>query len=160
MKISIIFHSETGHTKEMASIIANGIKSEGDITVKEMHVDQLDHKFINESQAILFGTPIYSSSMSWKMKQFFDTAPLNMKDKLGAVFSTSDHVGGGDSIGELMMIAAMLVRSMVVYSGGVFEGQPHTHLGATAIKCGDDGQKNRAEIFGQRIAKKTLELFN
>ena len=33
------------------------------------------------------------------------------------------------------------------------------HFGAIAIQDGDDAQKERARIFGQRIAEKALELF-
>ncbi len=160
MKISIVYHSKSGNTKKMAELVAEGVKAVENVEVKLMSVDDYDAAYINESQAVIFGSPIYSSSLSWQMKQFFDTAPLNLSGKLGAVFTTSDYVGGGDSIGEIVMITAMLVRAMVIYSGGVFEGQPHTHIGATAIKDGDEWQQNRMKVFGQRIAIKAKELFS
>ncbi len=159
MKVSIIYHSQTGNTQKMAELIAEGVQSVEGTEVKLMEVDKYDAEYIKESDAVIFGSPIYSASLSWKMKQFFDTAPLNLSGKLGGVFTTSDYVGGGDSIGELVMITAMLVRAMLIYSGGVFEGQPHTHIGATAIKDGDEWQKDRAKIFGERIANKAKELF-
>jgi NAD(P)H dehydrogenase (quinone) len=48
---------------------------------------------------------------------------------------------------------------MLVYSGGTSWGQPFTHYGAVAIKDGDEAQRERARIFGERIARKTRDLF-
>jgi len=47
---------------------------------------------------------------------------------------------------------------MLVYSGGTSWGQPINHYGAVAIKDGDEAQRERARIFGERIARKTREL--
>lgn len=48
---------------------------------------------------------------------------------------------------------------MLVYSGGALEGKPPAHFGAVVQKGGDDVQLEKARVFGQRIAKKALELF-
>lgn len=48
---------------------------------------------------------------------------------------------------------------VLVYSGGTSWGQPYTHYGAIVIKDGDDTQKERARLFGERVAKKAMELF-
>jgi len=54
----------------------------------------------------------------------------------------------------------LLVKGMLVYSSGVADGQPFIHFGPVCIHEGDEGQQERAKIFGERIAKKTVELFN
>jgi NAD(P)H dehydrogenase (quinone) len=48
---------------------------------------------------------------------------------------------------------------MLAYSGGTSWGQPFNHYGAVAINDGDETQRERARIFGGRIARKTRELF-
>lgn len=78
---------------------------------------------------------------------------------MGAVFATANYVGGGAEVAELAMISELLVKGMLVYSSGVAEGQPFIHYGPVCIKEGDEGQKERAKIFGERIARKTAELF-
>lgn len=159
MKISIVYHSQTGNTKKVAECIANGIKKYGEIEIQLMSIDSIDKDFLEDSKAVIFGTPTYFTSMSWQMKQWFDTTRYNLSGKLGACFATANFMGGGSEFAEINLITHMLCKGMLVYSAGGSQGQPFTHMGAVAIQSGDDFQKNRAEIFGERIAKKALELF-
>lgn len=64
LKMSIIYHSETGNTKRMAELIKEGALQVGDVEVSLMAVDQLDRKALDESHVILFGTPTYYGTMS------------------------------------------------------------------------------------------------
>jgi len=41
----------------------------------------------------------------------------------------------------------------------VSKGDPYTHFGAVCIRDGDETQKERARLFGARIAKKAVEVF-
>ena len=70
------------------------------------------------------------------------------------------YIGGGADFAEMGLIAHFLVLGMLVYSGGTSYGQPFTHYGAVAVKDGDEAQRERARIFGERIARKTRELFD
>ncbi len=160
MKISIIFHSETGNTKHLAECIAEGAREAGDIEIKLMPIDEVDASFVEASSAVFFGAPTYSACLSWQMKKFFDTTQLPLAGKLGGAFATAGYIGGGSDLGELVMIGAMLVQSMVVYSGGAFCGDPFTHFGAVAIQAGDEAQTARAKIYGTRLAQKAMELFS
>lgn len=159
MKIAIVYHSETGNTAKIGGFIAEGAKRVTEADVKTMSLDALDADFINEASVVLFGCPTYAVSMSWQMKKFLDTTSLDLAGKLGGVFATANYVGGGSEIAELTMIAALLLRGMLVYSAGFTCGNPLTHLGAVAIQSGDDAQRERAKIFGERMAQKAKELF-
>ena len=75
------------------------------------------------------------------------------------MFATANYVGGGAEIAELAMIGELLVKGMLVYSAGAAEGQPFTHYGAVCIQSGDESQQERAKIFGERIARKAVEIF-
>ena len=59
MKISIIYFSKNGHTKEMAEVIANGMKSVQGIEVGIFDLENIDDEFLAESKAVVFGTPTY-----------------------------------------------------------------------------------------------------
>lgn len=160
MKIAIIYHSESGNTAKIAEQIAAGAQSVPEIEVKTMSIDAVDSEFVTAAKAVVFGCPTYYGTFSWQMKKWFDTkGSLKLADKLGSVFATANHIGGGAEIAELGMAAHLLVSGMLVYTPGVAAGAPYLHYGAVAIKDGDDFQKERARIFGQRIAAKTLELF-
>lgn len=59
---------------------------------------------------------------------------------------------------ELAILGCLLVRGMIVYTGGAMEA-PATHFGAVSIQSGDDEQIERSKAFVKKIARKTLELF-
>lgn len=158
MNISIIYHSQSGNTKKIADEIGSSINS-NKVNVKVMSVEDVDKEFVESSKAVIFGCPTYCGSYSWQMKRWFDTTGVTLEGKLGSVFVTEDYIGGGADVAELGLIGMMLVRGMLVYSCGFTKGQPFTHLGAVAIKSGDDGQVERAKILGQRVADKAIELW-
>jgi NAD(P)H dehydrogenase (quinone) len=159
MKISIIYHSESGNTKKVADIIAEGAKLDGKVDVKAMSIDEIDETFVQLSDAVIIGSPTHRGTYSWQMRKWLGTTKLKVAGKLGSVFATGGHIGGGTDIAEMGMIGQLLVLGMLIYSAGASEGQPFTHFGAVAIKGGDEPQIERARIFGERISRKALDLF-
>jgi NAD(P)H dehydrogenase (quinone) len=93
------------------------------------------------------------------MKKWLDQTKNRLAGKLGAVFATENYLGGGADFAELSLIGCLLVYGMIVYSAGASRGDPLTHFGAVCIRDGDEKQKERARIFGKRIAEKAVELF-
>jgi NAD(P)H dehydrogenase (quinone) len=160
VKIAIIYHSESGNTRTVAGMIADGAKVREDIEVKVMSIDNVDKEFVAEAKAVILGTPTYGGSYSWQMKRWLDIGGIRLADKLGSAFATANHIGGGAETAELALIHHMLVKGMVVYSSGISQGAPLLHYGAVAIKDGDAYQRERARILGKRVAEKALELFD
>jgi len=160
MNISILYHSESGNTEEVAGVIESGSLKIDGIKTKVMSIKDADIEFINSSKAIILGSPTYTGDMSWQMKSFLDKQnKINYQGKLGAVFATENFIGGGADSALISILSHLLVKGMVVYSAGASEGKPYTHFGAVCIQAGNKEQRARAEIFGERIAKKTVELF-
>ena len=161
MKISILYHSITGNTKKIADLIAEGAQEVANIEAKCMSIDDIDDEYLNESNAVIFGCPTYYADFSWQIKKWFDEAKkYNLSGKIGASFATANFYGGGAEIALLSMTGYMLSKGMLVYSGGCALGQPYTHVGTVAIKDGTEQEKNRAKVFGNRIALKTREIFS
>jgi len=160
MKVSIIYHSETGNTARMAALVDEGCKKAGGVETKLMPLGEVDAEFLAESPVVLFGSPNYEGNMSWQMKKFFDSSECRVKGKLGGVFVTQNWPGGGGgSFVEMGMIAAMLVRGMMIYSGGMAEPAPMIHFGAVARQTPEGIDKERAVQFGRNLANKGKELF-
>ena len=159
MKISVIYHSETGNTKKVAELISEGAKLNGKVEVKLMSIDEIDEPFVEASDAIVLGCPTHRGTFSWQMKKWVGTTKLKVAGKLGSVFATEAYIGGGADVAEMGLIGHLLIMGMLVYSSGTSAGQPFTHYGAVAIKDGDEAQKERARSFGERIARKAFELF-
>lgn len=159
MKIAILHHSETGNTERIAGFIGEGARSVPGTEVKLMGLDGLDEAFLAEARAVVIGCPVYAGGLSWQMKRWLDTTKLKLAGKLGSVFATENHVGGGADAAELSMAAGLLVRGCLVFSAGASLGAPYTHFGAVAVKDGDESQRERARVFGARIAEKARELW-
>jgi NAD(P)H dehydrogenase (quinone) len=159
MNISVIYHSVSGNTQHIAELIAEGARLGGSVVVRSMNIDEVDEAFVTESKAVIIGCPTHRGTLSWQMKKWIGTTKLKLAGKIGGVFATEGYIGGGADFAEMELIAQLLVLGLLVYSGGTSGGQPYTHYGAVAIKDGDDAQKERARLFGERVAKKALELF-
>lgn len=160
MKIAIVFHSEGGNTQKVAECIAEGAKINDNIEVKLMSITDIDEVFIADAKAVVLGCPTYGGTYSWQMKKWLDTGKIKLADKLGSVFATGAHVGGGIDVAELAMIQQMLVKGMLLYTSGGAKGAPVIHYGATALGQGDGVQQDRARVLGKRVAEKALELFS
>jgi NAD(P)H dehydrogenase (quinone) len=158
--MSIIYHSETGNTKKMAELIKEGALEVTGVEVSLMAQDQLDRAFLDESQVILFGSPTYYGTMSWQMKKCMDTLPVKVEGKLGAPFASAAWPGGGGyELTEMALIQGMLIRGMIVYTGGVVTGRPPTHFGAVSHKAPEGFDADRCRKLGKNLALKGQELF-
>ena len=162
MKISILYYSKTGKTREMAEVVADGMKTHDGIDAGIFDIENVDVEFLHESRAVVFGTPTYLANTCWQIKKWFDEIPakkINLGGKLGAAFATANFVQGGGDTAILTLVNHMLVTGMLVYSSGGSQGLPIIHLGAVAVKDNFEESKKLFHIFGKRIAAKAVELF-
>ncbi|MBN2851507.1 MAG: flavodoxin family protein [Clostridia bacterium] len=159
MKVSIIYHSETGNTEKVAKLIEESVCQIEGVKAESMAISEVDESFVNDSAIVFFGTPTYAGTYSWQMKKWLDTCRIKFAGKIGCVFATEKYIGGGADNAEMALISELLVKGMFAYSVGASEGQPYTHFGAVCIKDGTDEQKERVKIFAKRVTKKVKEMF-
>lgn len=160
MKISILYFSQTGNTRKMAEVVKSGMETVPGAEVGLFPLDAIDDEFLNESKAVVFGTPTYFANTCWQLKKWFDQShAYHLEGKLGAVFATANGLQGGAHTALSTVIDHMVTKGMLVYSSGTGCGRPYIHLGAVAIQGHYEQGESMCHIFGQRIAKKTVELF-
>lgn len=143
----------------MANYIAEGVLKVPGSHVRLMRCDKIDKPEIQRAHAVIFGAPTYYGSMSWPMKRFLDTLEVDLHGKLGAVFA-SGMGGGGYELTELTLIAALLVRGMLIYSGGSTRGHPPTHFGAVSYNAPQGYYQELCVKLGENVAAKARELFD
>ena len=161
MKISILYFSKTGKTAEMAREIAAGVEQVPGCQAGVFALEELDLEFVRDSAAVLVGTPTWVASTTWQVKKFFDedSKDCALAGKLGGAFATANYPQGGADIALQTILEHMLVKGMVVYSSGASLGQPYIHLGPVALRDNFDQSRELFRIYGQRMARKTQELF-
>jgi NAD(P)H dehydrogenase (quinone) len=61
----------------------------------------------------------------------------------------------------MTLIAAMLVRGMLIYSGGITAGSPFLHFGAVSTRAPDaELSRERCLHLGRLVARKAREIFS
>ena len=162
IRIAVVYHSVTGNTREMADLVVEGAESVGEVEAKAMSIEDVDMEFAEKCRAVIFGSPTYEGTMSWQMKRFIDESQIPLRGRLGGVFASQNWPGGGGaSFAEMSMVAGLLVRGMMIYSGGITEGVPFLHFGAVSTRSPskDELYVKRCKKLGENIALRAKELY-
>ncbi len=166
MRISLVCWSLTGHTAEMAGEIGKGIEEAGaEYRIFNLREGEADAEYVSSSSGLIIGTPVYLASGVWQIHKWLgeDSAGINLSGKLGGAFATAHFAQGGADTAIMDILGMMLVKGMLVYSGGGSYGLPFIHHGPVALdKVGDHYDESRSafRIFGSRFAGKARELFS
>ena len=149
-KAIIIYYSRSGNTKQMAQLVAEGLKKEGvDVTVKDVFDTGADE--LLGYDAIIIGSPTYYGSMAAEIKKLLDDSVKfhgKLEGKVGAAFASSANVGGGNETTILDILNAMLIHGMIVQ--GDWQGD---HYGPVAIGAPDARANKECLRMGSRIAR-------
>ncbi|MFA5356487.1 MAG: flavodoxin domain-containing protein [Candidatus Omnitrophota bacterium] len=151
----VIYYSRSGNTKKMAESVAEGIKSEGmEAVIKE--VKDVKAAELLEYDAIAIGSPTYYGTMAAEIKKLLDDSVKfhgKLDGKVGAAFSSSANIGGGNETTVLDILNAMLIHGMIIH------GDPQgDHYGAVAIDAPDTRSKKECVRMGSRMAKLVKRL--
>lgn len=164
-KISVIVYSQTGHTAKCADWIAEGAAKVENTEVRVFNLKddpKPDAEFINASDAVIFGSPVFSANLSYPMMQWIQmSGAYKLADKLGACFTTENSPdGGGGELAIMTMVSMLLLKGMVVYSSGTSLGRPFIHIGPALAAETLDQKDELCRVFGERIANKAHALFD
>lgn len=118
--ILIAYHSESGHTAQMAKAIQSGIVASGDIKVIVKTFNEVKPQELLAADAIVIGSPVYNANPSPEILSFIKTWPFEgqpLKNKLGAVFVTAGGFSSGEELVQSSLLHAMMVYGMIVVGG-------------------------------------------
>jgi NAD(P)H dehydrogenase (quinone) len=186
--ISIVFHSGAGHTKKMAEAVHKGVSSVNGIKsylleIKGDHIDkgrfQNENlmKTLDQSDAIIFGSPTYMGNVSGQFKAFADaTGERWMKrawvDKVAAGFTVSGSPSG-DKLNTLNYFHILAAQHGMISIGqnivGYGDKLGRNNLGSYMGVMGqggmqpDDGSPSpgdlaTGEALGVRVAEFILKI--
>jgi NAD(P)H dehydrogenase (quinone) len=149
-KALVIYYSRSGNTKKMAGLVSEGIGKEGvEATLKDVNTVEADE--LLEYDLIVIGSPTYYGTMAAEIKKLLDTSVKfhgKLEGKVGAAFSSSANVAGGNETTILDILNAMLIHGMII------QGDPQGgHYGAVAIGAPDARATKECLRMGSRVAK-------
>ena len=165
MKVSIVYHSETGNTEKVANFVAAGVLSVENTEVRCINIrdaSQEDEEYINHSAAVIFGVPTCVGNMSWQVKKWLGTNwNVQVGGKLGSAFSTDNSPnGGGAELAVPTPVNRMPFRGMRRHSSGAEFGRPFIHIGPAAVRDKIEEKEILYRSFGARVARKARQLFD
>ena len=68
----IVYHSQTGGTRQMAEAAAEGARAEGGVHVRLLHASQAGADDVLQADGYVFCTPENLAAISGQLKDFFD----------------------------------------------------------------------------------------
>jgi len=151
-KVLVIYHSRSGNTAKMAEVVAEGAKS-GGAEVIVMKVDDATSEDLLAADGIVFGAPTYFGSLSAEMKSFIDKSVRvrgRLESKIGAAFTSSGSLSGGNETTLITIIEAMLIHGMIIVGDPIETGG---HYGAVAVGAPDAEALMACRKLGERVAK-------
>ena len=154
-KAIVIYYSRSGNTKEMAQIIAKAMDDE-DLPTDCKPVSDVSPDDIFGYDAIVIGSPTYYGQMAAPIKQLIDDLVSRhgqLDGKIGAAFSSSANIAGGNETTIMGIIEAMLISGMIV------QGDPKgDHYGPVSIGKPDKKVEMQCVRRGKRVAELTKKL--
>ena len=153
-KVLIVYYSKTGNTKNMAELIAEGVRREKGVEVEVKAVQDTEVEELLDFDGIVIGSPTYYGSMAAEVKKFLDDSVKfhgELDGKVGGAFSSSGNIAGGNETTIMGILQALLIHGMVVQ--GMSNGD---HYGPVAIEKPDERSKKLCREYGHRIAKLVL----
>jgi len=152
----VIYYSRSGNTKQMAEVIAESMTSEG-VATKCKSVADTTIDDLMAADAIAIGSPTYYGHMAAPIAELLDESVSKhgkLDGKIGAAFSSSANIGGGNETTILNIAHALLIHGMIV------QGDPlGDHYGPVSIGKPDDKVIEQCQRRGKRIAELTMKHF-
>lgn len=154
-KVLIVYDSKHGTIETMATVIASGVREAGLEAVVENCSAASADDFL-KYDAIIIGSPCYFAGPSSDIKKLVDSSyglKGKLEGKVGAAFTASEHIGGGNELTLRAIIDSFLIHGMIV------QGDPESdHFGAIVVAS--DEKEIVTDTSGEchRLGRRVAEL--
>lgn len=158
-KILVLFHSNSGNTKRMAELVAEGAGQLDQTEVRLREIGNADHTDLDWCDGLALGSPTNYGCVSWQMKQWWDQQPIEnwgkRDGKIGCVFSSSGAWGGGQEWTCMAMLSILINYGFLVFGLTDYTGVKFSaHYGA--VSAGppvQDREQEACRRLGLRLAE-------
>lgn len=158
-KVLVVYHSETGHTKQMAEYVVHGAESIPGTETRLRSVDEAQGADILWCDGLAVGAPTYVGALSWQMKRFLDECVPEVwgkaDGKIACAFSSSGGWGGGAELACLSILTALMNFGFLTFGLPDYVGRQFTlHYGAVTAGAPEREEAIAAcRRLGERLAQ-------
>lgn len=130
--LSVVFHSGAGHTQKMAEAVHTGAMTVSGVEAHLLSIESTDFvggrwmngrilNILDQSNAIIFGSPTYMGCVSGQMKSFLDATAERYRsrswaNKVASGFTVSGGLSG-DKLNSLQTLALFAMQHGMVWIG-------------------------------------------
>ena len=154
-KALVIYYSRSGNTQLMAETITEAM-IEANLPTDCKKVDDVSPDELLEYDAIVIGSPTYYGEMAGQIKLLIDESVSKhgkLDGKVGAAFSSSVNIGGGNETTITGILNCLLVHGMII------QGDPQgDHYGVVSIGKPNEKTLSQCQRKAQRIAQLTFKV--
>jgi len=158
-RILVLYHSETGNTRLMAELVADGAGSVPGTEVRLRGVADATLDDLAWCDGMAVGSPTCLGAMSWQLKKFFDDlVPAlwpKLEGKLGCAFASSGGLQGGGELTCQAILALLMNYGLLTFGIPDYVAPGRTlHYGAVcAGRPRDDADREACRREGRRLAE-------
>ena len=155
-KMLVCYYSRSGNTQKMAKAIGAAAGKVEGVEVNVQPVGKVGAGDLRDYDAIVMGSPTYYGSMAAELKAVIDESVSmhgQLAGKVGAAFSSSGNVGGGNETTVMDILKALLIHGMIVQ--GMATGD---HYGPVAIGPPDERSLAQCEAVGRAVGELAVRL--
>ena len=154
-KVLVVYYSRSGNTEAMARFIAEGAESEGvEVECKKVEDTTIDD--LVTADGIVMGSPTYYGTMAAEIKKLLDDSVKyhgKLDGKVGAAFSSSGAMGGGNETTVMDINKALMIHGMII------QGNPRgAHYGPVALGKPDARSSEECMQCGAKVARLVKRL--
>ena len=157
--ILILYHSQTGNTRAMADLVAEGAGKVPGMNIKCLSLKEAKPADLLWCDGIALGAPTHLGVAPWQMVQWWTKATSkawrHVDGKIGCAFSSSGGWGGGNEMTVQSLLKIMMNFGILVFGATDYTGKKTTlHYGAVAAgKPGTAREKQACRRLGRRLAE-------
>ena len=146
----IVYHSNTGKTKKMASQIAEGaLKADVNVVLRKVENCTIDD--LASADGLVVGSPTHYSNIAWQIKRFMDETVLafyskgnSLGNKLCGCFTSTGAYADGKECLRMLELAFGVAPKMKIVPGIILQSKD-VDTGNLAL-CFEFGQKISHEM--------------
>ena len=157
VKILVCYYSKSGNTKQMAELIAEGVKQENvEVDLKDVEETEVDE--LLDYQGIILGSPTYYGACAALIKELIDDSVKHhgkLEGRVGGAFTSSANLAGGNETVIMSLLQMLMIHGMVV------KGDPQgSHYGPVSVGTPDARAEEECRAYGRSMAQLTKKLFD
>jgi NAD(P)H dehydrogenase (quinone) len=158
-RVLVLYHSQRGHTKRMAELVAEGAAGVPLTEVRLKSIGEAAAEDLVWCDGVAVGSPTHMGTIAWEMKRWWDVTaqPLwpKIEGRIGCAFTSSGGLAGGGELTCLALQIVLMNYGFLVFGVPDYVAPGQTlHYGAVcAGRPRNEGEHEACRRLGRRLSE-------